>query len=73
MSRYPYTYAADFIRVTPATTEFGSCVLSRADAARIRGVIAKAIGMDDRALAEKLADAYVAQLQDEAAESKAKL
>jgi hypothetical protein len=60
-SRYPYTYSCDMIRRLGPVASDG-VVLSRADASRIREGIAKALGMDDRALACKLADA---QLQHE--------
>ena len=53
MSRHPYTHAADFVRALGPTNESG-VVLSRADAALIRQGIAKAIGMPDEELAEKL-------------------
>jgi hypothetical protein len=55
-SRYPYTYACDMIRRLGPVASDG-VVLSRADASKIREGIAKALGMDDRALACKLADA----------------
>jgi hypothetical protein len=63
-SRYPYTYAADFIRTySPISSE--GCVLSRSGASQIREAIAKAIGMDDEELAAKLADAQLANEQDD--------
>ena len=63
-SRYPYTYAADFIRAySPISSE--GCVLSRSGASQIREAIAKAIGMDDEELAAKLADAQLANEQDD--------
>ena len=57
--RYPYTYAADYLR------DFGGCgpgglKLCRADASQIRQAVAKAIGMPDAELACKLADFYKA-------------
>ena len=62
--RYPYTYAADFVRsYGPVSSE--GVVLSRSDAALIREAIAEAIGMEDRELAAKLADAQLANDQDD--------
>lgn len=54
-SRYPYTYAADYLRGISET------LISRCDASQIRHAIAKAIGIDDEILAKKLADAYIEQ------------
>lgn len=56
-TRYPYTYAADFIRGLAGYNESGT-KLSRSDASRIRQGIAKALGMDDEELARTLADYY---------------
>lgn len=58
-SRYPYTYACDYIQ------SFGGCDsggvrVSRADASRIRQAVANAIGLPDDLLAIKLADYYLA-------------
>lgn len=64
-SRYPYTYACDFIR-TLGPVNSGGVVLSRSDASRIRAGIAKALGMDDKELAEKLADAQLISESDPA-------
>jgi hypothetical protein len=62
--RYPYTYAADYIRsYGPVSSE--GVVLGRSDASQIREAIAKAIGMDDKELALKLADAQLANEQDD--------
>lgn len=55
-SRYPYTYACDFIRSLAGYNEKG-IKLSRSDASTIRQGIAFAIGMEDKKLAELLADA----------------
>ena len=54
--RYPYTYCADFIRMLAGYNDQGSTKLSRSDAAHIKAEIAKAIGMDERELACKVAD-----------------
>lgn len=57
--RYPYTYAADLLRMVvepgPEGVQF-----SRADSSAVRQVIAKALGMEDRELAMKLADYFMA-------------
>ena len=58
--RYPYTYAADFIRTYGPVSSKG-VVLSRSAASQIREAIAKTIGMDDEELAAKLADAHLTQ------------
>jgi len=62
-SRYPYTYAADFIRSYGPVSDEG-VVLSRSDASEIREAIAKALGINDEELAKKLADAELANNQD---------
>ena len=62
-SRYPYTHACDYIRSFGPVGE-GGVVLSRSDASRIRSAIAKAIGMDDRRMACKLADAELRRQED---------
>lgn len=62
-SRYPYTYACDFIRSLGPVGKDG-VVLSRSDASQIRTGIAKALGIDDKELAEKLADVQLANEND---------
>ena len=62
-SRYPYTHACDYIRSFGPVGE-GGVVLSRADASRIKSAIANAIGMDDREMACKLADAELSRQED---------
>lgn len=62
-SRYPYTYACDWIRMAGPVGSEG-VVLSRFDASRIRTCIASALGMDDRELACKLADAQLTSEED---------
>ena len=64
-SRYPYTYACDYIRSLGPLSREG-VVLSRGDASQIRKGIAKALGMDDVVLAQKLADAQLANEADPA-------
>lgn len=61
-SRYPYTYAADYLRAFAGYGPEGT-KCSRADASQIRQAIARALGMEDSALAEKLADYYLANEQ----------
>ena len=56
-SRYPYTYACDFLRGLAGYGE-GGTKLSRADASQVRSGIADALGMADDELARKLADHY---------------
>lgn len=58
-SRYPYTYACDYLRGLAGYGE-GGIKLSRADASQVRQGIADAIGMPDDELARKLADYYKA-------------
>ena len=62
-SRYPYTYAADYIRTYGPVSSKG-VVLSRSDASQIRQAIAEAIGIDDETLAVKLADQQLANEED---------
>ena len=62
-TRYPYTYACDYVRSLAGNGEHGT-KLSRADASRIRCGIAKALGIDDAELAMKLADYYRANEDD---------
>lgn len=70
MSRHPYTYAADFMRMYgpksyteyEADVQIPSPTLSRADAAHLRAKIAAAIGMSDEELAVKLSEAYQAEM-----------
>lgn len=57
-SRYPYTYAADFIRSLGGYDK-GGVKLDRAEASQIRQEISSIIGMDDRKLAEAIADYYL--------------
>ena len=57
-TRYPYTHAADFIRLIAGYGENGT-KLSRSDASQIRSKIAEIIEMDDNLLACKLANYYL--------------
>jgi len=68
--RHPYTYAADLLRMIPARDGM-SCKLSRSDASQIRSTICEICGLDDREVAEKLADYFLENqniLQDKALE-----
>ena len=65
-SRYPYTYACDFLRSLGPCNHSG-VVLSRSDASTICEGIAKALGMDSRELACRLADHELA-LEDDPVE-----
>ena len=58
-SRFPYTYAADYVRILAGYGPIGT-KLSRGDASRIRQGIAAALGMDDAELAMRLAAHYKA-------------
>lgn len=69
-SRYPYTYACDYLRGVGGIDNSG-VKMSRAEASEIRGAVAIALGMDDKELAEKLADFYLAN-EEELAERSAK-
>ncbi len=64
-SRYPYTYACDFIRALAGYNSGGSTKLSRADASGIRSGIADALGMEDELLANKLADKEIAKTDED--------
>lgn len=57
INRYPYTYAADYLRII--MNETIGLSLSRAEAACIRNRISKAVGIDDEEVAIKMADAYL--------------
>lgn len=62
-TRYPYTYACDYIRALGPVNSSG-VVLSRSDASRLVEGIAKALNFDTRELAEKLADAELENQED---------
>lgn len=59
-SRYPYTYAADLIRIAVGD-DYGSGLISRSAASTARSIIAEASGIDDEELAIKLADMYLSR------------
>jgi hypothetical protein len=61
-SRYPYTYACDFVRMKAGYGPEG-LKMSRSEASIVRQEIAKAINMEDAKLAEALADHYLTNQQ----------
>ncbi len=62
-TRYPYTYAADYLRMKIGD-DFGKGLISRSAAAQAKSLIAKAIGIDEHELACKLADVYLSESID---------
>ena len=56
-TRYPYTHACDLIRSKGGYNEHG-VALSRGNASQIRQLFADVLGINDRVLAELLADYY---------------
>lgn len=59
-SRYPYTYACDYLR-EKVGDDYGKGLISRSAASQIRTAIADVAGLDDHELAEKLADAFMVE------------
>ena len=57
-SRYPYTYACDYLRMK-ICNDYDKGIISRSAASQARSIIAETIGFDDRELACKLADRYL--------------
>ena len=57
-SDYPYTYACDFILIISPWDEIG-CGMERAEGRYILKMLSMALGVSDKELAEKLADAYL--------------
>ncbi|MCK4666824.1 hypothetical protein KAU33_08745 [Candidatus Dependentiae bacterium] len=57
-SRYPYTYACDLIRNASPWDDNG-CIISRATASQIRQIVSMSLGVDDKKVAEKLADMFL--------------
>ncbi|MCK9361949.1 hypothetical protein M0Q28_07070 [Patescibacteria group bacterium] len=62
-TRYPWTYAADCLRVWAGYGE-GGTKLSRADASRIIAGISEAIGVGEKELAGMVADYYLKNEDD---------
>ena len=57
-NRYPYTYAADYLR-EKVRNDDGS-ILSRSVMAQVQSVIAEAMGMDEKtAISNALADRFI--------------
>jgi hypothetical protein len=65
-SRYPYTYACDFIRAI-AGYDKGGTKISRADASRITSAIADILDMKHHDLACKIADAELGKTEEDKA------
>ena len=63
-TRYPYTYAADYIRSLAGYNENGTKI-SRSDASMIIHDIAKLLQMDGEHLAMKIADAELAKTDED--------
>ena len=57
-TRYPYTYAADYLRMEIGD-DYGKGLISRSAAAHAKKLIADAIGMDEEDLAKHLAEKYI--------------
>ena len=55
-ARYPYTYAADYLRMKIG---WDKGLISRAAASRARKLVAEALGFNDRSVAEILAEKYI--------------
>jgi transposase len=62
-TRYPYTYADDYIRIL-AGYGVGGTTISRSDALKIIEGISVAMGIDIREITERLADYYKAHEDD---------
>jgi hypothetical protein len=56
--RYPYTYAADLIRMT-AGYGIGGTKISRSDASAVRQLISKVMDLNDWDVADQLASYYL--------------
>lgn len=59
--RYPYTYAADYLRVKFQEISGESFLMSRADASQLRSVFANTLGVSDVELACNLADKFITE------------
>ncbi len=62
-TRYPYTYADDYIRILAGYGD-GGTKLGRSDASKIIEGVSVAMGIDIREIAERLADYYKANEDD---------
>lgn len=56
-SRYPYTYAADYIREN--ARNFDGSLMSRSTAAQVQQLIADALGMEKEVISNALADKFI--------------
>jgi hypothetical protein len=57
-TRYPYTYAADYIRMKVGD-DYGKGLISRAAAAQAQTIIAKALNIDKETISKALAELYI--------------
>ncbi len=65
-SRYPYTFAADHIRMKVGD-DYGKGLISRSAAAQAQQVIADALGIDKETISKALADAYLREQEQASA------
>jgi len=63
-TRYPYTYAADYVRGLAGYNESGT-KLSRSDASTMISAIAQALGLEKESLCKRLADAELAKSDED--------
>lgn len=56
--RYPYTFACDYLRMKVGD-DYVKGLPSRAAMSHARSVIANVLGIEDKELAERLADRYL--------------
>jgi hypothetical protein len=61
--RYPYTYAADYLRAVAGYNNTGTKI-SRADASRLCRAITDIAGIGNEWLAQQLADYYLSHQDD---------
>lgn len=56
--RYPYTYAADYLRMKVGD-DYGKGLISRGAAAQVQTIIAKALAVDKETISKALAELYI--------------
>jgi len=56
--RYPYTYSADYLRMEIGD-DYGKGLISRSAASRLKTLVADALGLDERKVAEALAEKFI--------------
>lgn len=56
-SRYPYTYAADYLREN--ARNFDGSLMSRSTAAQAQQIIADALGIEKEKISRSLADKFI--------------